>query len=295
MSSFATRLLSARKLFSICPTHRTHMNHGGGHARSTTLPGPREAAVPLGLQATQNTANVMRLLEASHVYRDAGVWHESALCWSFHEGEWQTSHHFTGAAVMAPRLHALHFSDHRTALVKITGSDGMVRYLSLLQLDEHTSVMDGWKIVRQVQVPATSSALAASLEQTLQLYLQIEHGGGAADYEHAQRLFAPQSSLVAVGMADHDDPWSAPAGTLLEIPLEVYLEGVKQQTPHDIAARKQDAIVSVDVCGPVASAVVRVGNGAQTLVFEDHLLLGQTSSGTWKILSKTFSPQAWPE
>jgi hypothetical protein len=51
-----------------------------------------------------------------------------------------------------------------------------------------------------------------------------------------------------------------------------------------------------------AAVKVRVGNGAQTLVFEDHLLLGRSdanvnsiggNNASWKILSKTFSPQSW--
>jgi Putative lumazine-binding len=83
----------------------------------------------------------------------------------------------------------------------------------------------------------------------------------------------------------------------VEIPLDVYLDGVQSQTPHPASAKAQDAIVTMDYTSGTnaAAATVRVGNGAQTLVFEDHLLLGRSSIGSsWRILSKTFSSQAWP-
>ena len=324
---------------------RTHMNHGNPEAAVHRPPpetGPRSRATTLGLEAAQNTSNILRLLEAaSHAYtaRDAfgTVWHERALCWRMlprdsggdndKDGKWQafsplddnvsTSANTTKKR-NTPRLHSLNFSDGRTALVKLTGADGILRYLSLLRLDDASSLNDGWTILREVQVPtvqslgdkndnATSNPQDSilSLQQTLKQYLRIEHGGGVSDFANATRLFAPQSSLLAVGMADVDkeppSAWSAPAGTLLEIPLSTYLEGVKTQTPHVAASTTHDCIATVDVSGCAAMAVVRVGNGAQTLVFEDHLLLGQQQSsssanagGVWKILSKTFSPQVWP-
>ena len=64
-----------------------------------------------------------------------------------------------------------------------------------------------------------------SLQQALQQYLKIEHGGGVSDFTHATRLFAPQASLLAVGSAASDEEpsaWSAPAGHLLEIPLPLF-------------------------------------------------------------------------
>jgi hypothetical protein len=84
-------------------------------------------------------------------------------------------------------------------------------------------------------------------------------------------------------------------GTLLEIPLDTYLSGIQSQTPHDPASRRHDAIWTIDRVGNAAAATVRVGNGARTLVFEDHLLLGYSDDQKqWNILSKTFSPKVWP-
>ena len=280
------------------------------------MAGPREPAAVMGLETAQNTSNILRLLEASHgspyMAKDAisTVWHENALCWKYHDEKWQAhspgetselSKSATKQAPISPRLRSLNFSDNRTALVKLVASDGTTRYLSLLRLEEGTNRNDGWTIVREVQVDQAIKAKnnsMASLQQTLQQYLKIEHGGGVVDYTDATRLFAPRSSLLAVGMAAPDEEvsaWSAPAGSLLEIPLDTYLDGVKSQTPHADEAAAQDEICVVDVNGNAASAIVRVGNGGRTLVFEDHLLLGQSQGGVWKILSKTFSPQSWPQ
>jgi hypothetical protein len=269
-----------------------------------------------------------------------------------------------------PTISWLQLSDDRTALAKLQGMDGCHRYISLLRLDSTgtpssmsmgmgMAANDGWVIIREVVAPSSSSSNSTSsstptpdatptpddnmtsLMECLQEYLNLEHGGGPADYQYAKDvLFAPQASLLAVGMAaaapepsphdhshdDHDHPsednsknnnknnnnkWSAPAGTLLEVSLDTYLEGVATQTPHDPASRRQDAIVQMDIVpsdggGGVATAAatVKVGNGARTLVFVDHLLLGRSRSSTtagggsshgWKILSKTFSPQLWED
>jgi Putative lumazine-binding len=144
-----------------------------------------------------------------------------------------------------------------------------------------------------------------SLIQCLQTYLDIEHGGGETDYQRACQLFSPHASLLTVGMAPVDQEptqWSAPVGTLLEIPRETYLESVQNQHPHSAGSRRHDAILQVDLtpggatAAATAAATVRVGNGAQTMVFVDHLLLGKEGNnkdGDWKILSKTFSPQLW--
>lgn len=236
-----------------------------------------------------------------------------------------------------PTIAWLQFSDDRTALAKLQAMDGSQRYISLLRLDQESPssssmvANDGWVIVREVVGPLSSNSSSsssstigngedvASLIECLQEYLNIEHGGGQEDYEKAKNvLFAPQASLLAVGMASPSQArteWSAPVGTLVEVSLDTYLEGVASQTPHDPASRRHDAIVQVDVTSSgggvaTAAATVKVGNGAQTLVFVDHLLLGRrrrrtdddesTSAGAggghgWKILSKTFSPQLWEE
>jgi hypothetical protein len=154
-----------------------------------------------------------------------------------------------------------------------------------------------------------TSTLYNSLLATLHQYLEIEHGGGAEDVNKAQKLFAAQTALLSVG-TEHDkvskSDWLAPYGTLLEIPLSTYLAGVKSQVPpHTIASKQFDAISTIDMIvtstnmttttHAAAAATVRVGNGAQTRVFEDHLLLGWcNSTHQWNILSKVYSPQAWP-
>jgi hypothetical protein len=88
----------------------------------------------------------------------------------------------------------------------------------------------------------------------------------------------------------------------LEISRETYLDGVGSQNPHASTAHRHDQIVGLDLVASddgtaaVALATVRVGNGSQTYVFEDHLLCGYSSRrGDWQILSKIFSPQAWPD
>lgn len=213
-----------------------------------------------------------------------------------------------------PALLSLHFGDERTALVKLLGADGRERYLSMLRIDGLDAMAhDGWQIVREVVggPPAAASTAArshtedahAAVRSALDSYLCVEHGGGEADCEVAQSLFAQRAALLSVGSAPPEEPvsaWSAPAGTFLEIPLEVYLDGVRDQTPHETASAAHDVVASVDVlpCGTAAAAIVHVGNGARTRLFVDHLLLGRdaeaASDGAWRILSKTFAPLAWP-
>lgn len=297
-------------------------------------PRVRAAALGLeAAQHTSNILRLLETATTTNTtYRvsDAmtSVWHARALSWRWNRAgdRWQAVSPFqqqpeeeeadrpeSQKTPTIPRLHAIQFSDNCTALVKCTGYDGVTRYLSLLRLSSSDAdVNDGWRIVRELQAPhddddgpaASESDSLVTLQQTLRSYLKIEHGGGKTDAIQATRLFAPQASLLTVGtMApedaphhdDDDDCWSAPAGHYLEISLDTYGEGVETQTPHDDTAKTQDAVCHVDVTGVrTAAAVVRVGNGSRTLVFEDHLLLGRHSSGVWKILSKTFSPQAWP-
>jgi hypothetical protein len=214
------------------------------------------------------------------------VWHPKAVCWMFEvdEEKWtplspmealtaqedermrrHTAAPLTTASMMMPqqatlipRLQSLTFSDDRTALVKLLMGHGSVRYLSILRLDENTQKNDGWIILRELQVPPSSSSSSSSasaesnfevytsLQLTLRQYLNIEHGGGTADASQARALFAPQASLVTVGMDDPSQPvsdWSAPVGSVLEIPLETYLAGVQSQTSHSGMSRTNDEIV----------------------------------------------------
>eukprot|EP00934_Nitzschia_sp_Nitz4_P003204 Nitzschia sp. Nitz4//scaffold10_size219509//181139//182200//NITZ4_001457-RA/size219509-processed-gene-0.95-mRNA-1//1//CDS//3329533007//3194//frame0 len=300
---------------------RTHMNHGAPHLS----PPPIEASGPrspleLGFDTAKVTQNLLRLLESSHGlhnYRYAGgnldiqspAWHPAASSWTWKEdvSSWEPQAYQSSAPSeyeQVPTLSWLQFSDERTAMAKLDALDGTQRYLSLLKVDDGRGVPanDGWVIVREVVCPSTAPAAAGSaltsLAECLQDYLNIEHGGGSEDYQKATELFAPQSSLLTVGIAPSTEPptdWSAPVGSFLEIPLEKYLSGVKEQTPHRAESRSCDAIVQLDCTpnGMAAAATVHVGNGAQSLVFVDHLLLGRQSENSWAILSKTFSPQPW--
>jgi hypothetical protein len=287
----------------------------------------------IGLEATKATQNILRLLESSHgslhhYAQDTHslLWHSSGLSWSLQNGDWVAQR---GTEAVPPTTtHAgmstlswLQFSDDRTALAKLIAFDGSVRYLSLLRVDnpERLSssmiVNDGWVIVREVTSPTIEdepegalsplnvAAQMTSLLQCLTDYLEIEHGGGSVDSDKAKELFlSDDASLLTVGTASEEEgssDWSAPAGCFLEIPIQTYFDGVLAQSPHGVASRMHDAILQLDCSGPAAAATVKVGNGAQTFVFCDHLLLGHVSSdrdggGGWKILSKTFAPSPWP-
>ena len=322
---------------------------------NSSPPGPRSAAVSLGLESAKHSSNILRLLESSHgatshynttVDTLSTVWHPDSLCWRFQDGEaWQALSPLQASstpdeptkiygATTTPKLLSMTFSDDRTALVKLQGSNGHLRYVSLLRLDppepspghhhhhHNQASNDGWIIVRELLVPGVSNnsstkgiatpidnhGLWTSLQTTLQTYLDIEHGGGPEDYQSAECLFHPRSSLLAVGITAPEDAttdWTAPVGSLLEISRDTYLQGVQSQTPHTVSARQHDQICSLDILAAshssnteaaAAVATVRVGNGAQTMIFEDHLLLGYdpsvASQPQWNILSKIFSLQA---
>ncbi|CAB9526048.1 expressed unknown protein [Seminavis robusta] len=306
--------------------YRTHMNHGGDPNLkdvSATAPGPRSAGIGLGLEGATGLHNILRLLESSHGPHAVALpssqgfaWHPEAKIWTHNDTEgWiltsidssSTEQQSSRTATMTtPSVQWLIFSDARTALAKVMGMDGLPRYLSILQLDEHKPHNDGWRIVREVisaggrNYPSKSFT---SVKSSVLSYLDVEHGGGLDDKEHAETIFADQASLLTVGSSDHETPqdWQAPAGHFLEIPMTTYLDGVLTQTMHGFEASQHDDIVSIDVlpCGNAAAAVVRVGNGNQSQVFEDHLLLGRSKGvedwNYWRILSKTFSPHPWPQ
>jgi Putative lumazine-binding len=313
--------------------HMTH-GSGGANPMMKTMAqsGPREF-VQIGLDAAQCSNNILRLLESSHGWAAAALdtvsttWHPQGRIWRHdHEIGWTsatatsefeqrattTNASFAARAssshVMTPRLLSMAMSDDRTALAKLIGVDGTHRYVTMLRLDpdERRNSMianDGWLILREVVIGGeaaqrSSRSAFGSLHQALQTYLDIEHGGGSVGRAKAEQLFDPDATLISVGSlppGEESTEWSAPAGSLLEISLSTYLDGVESQHPHAPACRAHDAIVSMDVCGLAASATVRVGNGAQSQVFDDFLLLGKEDNhaSDWRILSKTFSPKAW--
>ena len=103
---------------------------------------------------------------------------------------------------------------------------------------------------------------------------------------------------------DNNNEWTAPVGNLCEISLETYLNGVESQIPHSMESSQYDTILNMDISSSASSSssaaavTLTVGNGSQTILFRDHLLLGrgveEEDDSSWKILSKTFSPQPWP-
>jgi hypothetical protein len=316
------------------------MTHGGSSSpKVMATSGPRQF-VQVGLEAAQCSNNILRLVESSHGWAASALdtvsttWHPQGVIWRHDEQvgwtastaraefEQRTKSSFGSrniASIMTPRLLSMTLSDDRTALVKLLGVDGYQRYLTLLRLDpdeKNNSMIanDGWLILREVVIGGeaaqrTSRSAFGSLNQALQTYLDVEHGGGAVGRAKAEQLFDPRASLIAVGCRprgfndiegaasqQHDDDWSAPAGSLLEVSLSTYLDGVESQRPHAPTCRAHDAIVSMDVCGLAATATVRVGNGAQDQVFDDFLLLGKEETASdWRILSKAFSPKEWPQ
>lgn len=336
-------------------SHGGGSHNGVTHHDEPVAPGPRLPCA-LGLDAAAATQNILRLLEsASTAESRETTWHAQALTWEYDDndnnnknendaGGWTATTPFaqgyshpprSSLSATTPKLLSLHLSDNRTALVKLQGvgggkDDDRLRYVSLLRLEEERPAHDGWRIVRQAVSlpPATrpstassspssqSAAALVSLTRALEAYLRVEHGGGVDDATRADRLLAPQASLLTVGTAGRDDPsspWSAAAGRYLEIARATYLDGVRRQRPHDDDAAVHDAVVAVEVlpCRTLAAATVRVGNGAQTAVFVDHLLWGRRRRrmqddikdnddddvelfDDWQILSKVFSTQPWP-
>ena len=316
----------------------------GGLAARTSIPGPRRPT-QFGLEASETVQHILRLMEsASSPYQDAvhGIWHRDGLVFKKKKKGTDDSTSSlwiadkpsveNGGSSFQPRgscLLSINLSDERTALVRVQStSTGKQSFYSILRLDDHRSdpsYYNGWKILRQVcEVEEEDAGLGGSMESStsastlntsyteienaLQKYLSIEHGGGQEDSDLARSLFAKEATLLSVGIDPPPEdgmsvqsPWSAVVGDLLEIPLQTYIDGVHGQTPHNSTARKHDSILSIDLlpCKSVAAATVLVGNGACTNLFCDHLLLGKSGDSDggsiWKILSKTFSVRNWPK
>ena len=305
------------------------------NAIAPTPSGPR-VRLALGLETARAVTNVGRALESHaeaslHAFADMfeSVWHQEGLLWRHAEENlvWEArtaSEELTSLRarrslpIAVPALLALTVRDERTALVKLLGADGRERYLQMLRLDGIDAMAhDGWQIVREVVggdqgLPAAAmdgdeaAKRAASVDEIRRLidaYMAIEHGGGDADKARASALFDPRASVLAVGTSPVDEApsaWSAPAGTLLEVSRDTYLDGVADQTGHASESAAHERVFNVDLlaCGTAAAATLHVGNGACTALYVDHLLLARDGNahgdGAWRILSKTFSPRPWP-
>lgn len=339
-------------------SHAGDHGRAGGELRTHLTPinaaaspsGPRPP-LALGLETARAVTNLSRALE-SHAEASVSafvdtfdsVWYSGGQLWRPHDlvsgasgnaMEKGSSHSWTVSSaaeeltsmrarravpfVAKPALLSLQFGDERCALVKLLGSDGRERYLSLLRLDSLDSLAhDGWQIVRELvcsaRTPVTASsnseqagAAMPSIRALLASYLQVEHGGGAADRALAENLFDERAGFVAVGSSEaYERPgeWTAPAGSLLEISLSSYLARIASQSPHPVEMSSHDAVVGIDLlpCHTAAAATVHVGatqpgddgDGARCL-HVDHLLLARSGGdGAWKIVSKTFAPRPWP-
>jgi hypothetical protein len=306
---------------------RFHFNHGGApQVVASDEAGPRWP-LHLGLASTRASSHVLRLLESSHgsvhcaVDTMQDVWHSKGLRFILDHGEWhgvtgsskESTAKSTGSGTAMPSLSFLIFSDDRTALAKLLGVDGRERFVSLLRLDDSGNprpINDGWLIVREVVGNAqketrysTQDACYSAVSEVVLRYLDVEHGGGKEDADVADVLFAEKASLLSVGSnsLEHgpssSNSWTAPVGSFLDVPRDVYLHGVLTQTPHSMESRQYDSISGIHMlkCGTAAAATVQVGNGARDRLFVDHLLLGKSpsSNNKWAILSKIFSPQPW--
>jgi hypothetical protein len=212
--------------------------------------------------------------------------------------------------VCAPALLSMAFGDERTALVKVLGSDGRERFMSLLRVDDLDAMThDGWQIVREVVGPSSaevvggplasshpkgveggveggSASSQAALLKVLEAYLDIEHGDGPSKAALAASLFAGEhASVLSVGSAEADEPtgvWTAPAGSLHEVSVAQYLEQKATQQAHAPGAAAYDSIGAIDMlpCRTIAAATVHVGNGERSRLSVDHLILAYGDWGT---------------
>lgn len=295
------------------------MNHGGSIVREEMLiapSGPR-SPVALGLEASEATQHILRLLESSYLgFQDSmeGVWHENGKEWIMQDKEFklvdpsQSPKTRDSMRPQEPRLLALQFSDARTALAHVKGRNGEDTVLSLLRITsqigqaDNSAFYNGWRIIRSVsqQYPDANDparSVYADIEKCIDQYYAVEHGGGRADVDKARAVFHPSASLLTVGIAPVHEPattWAAPSGSLLEIPLKAYMEGAQAQIPHNDESRKYDQVLGLHVlpCRSVAAVSLRVGNGTCSSVYHDHLLLGKQKN-CWLILSKVFSVHGW--
>jgi Putative lumazine-binding len=320
--------------------HHPHGGSGGlMMIQQSGIAGP-QSRVALGLEASEAAHHLLRLVESSFMmmgYQEEGehresIWHSNAVKWVLRNGIWcngfdmeETGNVSAKNMVVPqepPRLISLQFSDPRTALVHVTGNGGEHMLLSILRLDSPMGQnaghsYNGWRIVRSIVSTSSSGPslqqreatptttrpnVYAEIEALLQLYFQVEHGGGHADRATAANtLFSSHrsTSLLTIGISEMDQPisaWAAPWGSLLEIPLNVYLESVHTQTPHGPKSWSQDEVLSIRVlpCHSAAAVELHVGSAACDRIFHDHLLLGRSNDdGSWKILSKIFSVQKW--
>ena len=294
-------------------------------------------------ETTQHVLRLLESASSPYQDTVQGIWHDNGLIfrkenvsngsngskWVCQKPNGSPTQSQSSMLLGGEYLLSINLSDERTGLIRIQSeATGKQSFYSILRLDNQppdASYYNGWKIVRAVCQVADdvndNGGIASSnmnmgesyseIEKALQTYLSIEHGGGQNDSDRARSLFAEEASLLSVGIDSPPEdgspvdtsPWSEVVGNLLEIPLQTYIDGVYEQSPHDVTSRQYDSILSIEIlpCRSVAAATILVGNGACTKIFCDHLLLGRydgidgTAKENWKVLSKTFSVRNWPK
>jgi len=110
---------------------RSFLTRCGRSLRSSSLAAPRALT---SFQPLRN--NIWRLLEehaSTTLDGMSSVWHPQSQCWDYSAGRWNCWKPGTAQRYLTtPTLHSISFSDDRTALCHVTGTDGQGRFLSLL-------------------------------------------------------------------------------------------------------------------------------------------------------------------
>jgi hypothetical protein len=153
--------------------------------------GRSRSPLTLGLEASEATQNILRLLESSHLMMMGGsgrmmmmegVWHERGVRWVPREddgGGWTHVHAHdedngtpstntirsstSTIPLVPPRIWSLQFADARTALAHLQGPNGAHALLSLVRLNSQYGMADngalynGWRIIRSVEASSTNT------------------------------------------------------------------------------------------------------------------------------------------
>jgi len=265
------------------------MNHGGGGDSLRSLPssaGPRPY-LTLGLPTAQHTNNIWRLLEehaSTTLDGMSSVWHPQSQCWDYSAGRWNCWKPGTAQRYLTtPTLHSISFSDDRTALCHVTGTDGQGRFLSLLRLDPEDTLgrlpNDGWVLVREVIAPEKEiEQQTGSLQDAIDNYIRGQVDGTSI------AMFHPEASVVAVGWEDPTNMEMGAVGSFWQRTAADYSKAVTESTATITQTRTTFA-------GPSLAAVTLEKHGQRSSM-EENLVWGYSPNGrSWQILSLSASPK----
>lgn len=113
------------------------------------------------------------------------------------------------------------------------------------------------------------------IEQTVSYYLD---GGTANDFELLSRAFHPTATMRWIGREGYSDVNA----------VDYFREIMRPGPPQD----RQTRVVSIDVSGTVASAILEIDY--PTFTFVDYMTLLKFD-GEWKIVSKAFYRRMRPQ